>query len=263
MNQHPPFTPVPITADPSSIPAARDLARRLNLPYRPTGSPAIAPATPTLRVSKAGRILEGTGFKPFRLDFTQGPVARRVHATGRRDPLARAIGLRPGRRRPRVLDATAGLGRDALILAGLGADVELRERHPVLWALLEDALVRARSADSPVAEATTRTRLLPWGDTRIETWPQEAHDGAPRIIYLDPMHTPRGGAALVKKEMRIVRDLVGDDLDQAELLAWALAQPVHRVVVKRAAGNPAISAYPPDQAIPAGTVRFDIYRPLR
>lgn len=51
-----------------------------------------------------------------------------------------------------------------------------------------------------------------------------AWDGeAPQVVYLDPMFPHRDKSALVKKEMRLFRPLVGDDLDAPALLQAALA----------------------------------------
>ncbi|MCK5323461.1 MAG: class I SAM-dependent methyltransferase, partial [Desulfobulbaceae bacterium] len=86
---------------------------------------------------------------PIYVDFTGGPVRyRREHGGGRRQPLARAVGLKHGLT-PNVLDATAGLGRDAFVLACLGCRVQLIERSSILAALLEDGLRRA-AADSNI-----------------------------------------------------------------------------------------------------------------
>lgn len=41
-----------------------------------------------------------------------------------------------------MVDATAGLGRDAFVLAALGCRVRMVERHPVVAALLDDGLQR-------------------------------------------------------------------------------------------------------------------------
>ena len=68
------------------------------------------------------------------------------------------MGIQPGIR-PRVLDATAGLGRDAFVLATLGCEVSLIERQPLIAALLDDGLSRA-AADADVAAIAARMRLL-------------------------------------------------------------------------------------------------------
>ena len=59
----------------------------------------------------------------------------------RKQPLARAV----GRQSERVLDLTSGFGSDTTLLAGMGFQVECRERHPIVYALLQDALQRAAS----------------------------------------------------------------------------------------------------------------------
>lgn len=45
--------------------------------------------------------------------------------------------------KPTLIDATAGLGHDSLLMAHLGANVRLIERHPILFVLLEYAKVQA------------------------------------------------------------------------------------------------------------------------
>ena len=57
---------------------------------------------------------------PIRIDFTSVTSRyRRLSGGGRRQTLARAIGLTPGYN-PAVFDATAGMGKDAFVLASCG-----------------------------------------------------------------------------------------------------------------------------------------------
>jgi len=75
----------------------------------------------------------GTGAPgPVYADFVSGRNAYRRRYGGRRELLARAIGVRHGRSL-NVIDATAGLGRDAFVLASLGCFVTLLERSPVTY----------------------------------------------------------------------------------------------------------------------------------
>ena len=53
--------------------------------------------------------------------------------------LPKAVGIK-GSELPSVIDATAGLGRDAFVLASIGCQVRLVERHPVVYLLLQDGL---------------------------------------------------------------------------------------------------------------------------
>ena len=106
--------------------------------------------------------------------------------------LRRAVGI-GGDRVPEVLDATAGLGTDAYVLAAAGCRVVMCERHPVAATLLLDALSRARSAGGELAATAARMSLRVC-DAR-SLLPGTRFD----VIYLDPMFPPRHKAALAKK----------------------------------------------------------------
>ncbi len=85
--------------------------------------------------------------KPLSVDFVSGKAAhRRQFGGGRGQLVAKACGLTKGIT-PSVVDATAGLGRDAFVLASLGAQVLMIERVEAIAALLQDGLERAASAD--------------------------------------------------------------------------------------------------------------------
>ena len=192
---------------------------------------------------------------PVRVDFFTGALAhRRLYGGGKGQLIAKAVGIR-GSIRPRLLDATAGLGRDAFVLATLGCEVLMCERNPVIAALLADGLRRARQA-LELADIMARLELLA-GDARqvMAEWTGTA----PQVIHLDPMFPERHKSALVKKEMRLFRPLVGDDPDSSELLQQALALASHRVVVKRARQAPPIAGPAPGDQLLGKSTRYDIY----
>lgn len=190
-----------------------------------------------------------------RVDFVEGAVAhRRLFGGGTGQMIAKAVGVQPGVR-PQVLDATAGLGRDAFVLASLGCSMTLIERQPLIAALLEDGLMRARQS-AEVAPIAAQMRLLQGNAIELlSAWSDEA----PQVIYLDPMFPHRDKSALVKKEMRLFRPLVGDDLDAPALLAAALALASHRVVVKRPRKAPCIEGAKPSYVLEGKSSRYDIY----
>lgn len=197
------------------------------------------------------------GHGPVFVDFLSGPTAhRRRFGSGRRQPLARAVGLK-GDIDPYVLDATAGLGRDAFLLAGLGCSVQLVERSPVIGALLRDGLERAAQAAETAAIVANRMRLT-IADSR--TWMLNlAESQRPDVVYLDPMYPERTKSALVKKEMRLLRRLVGADLDTPALLAVALRCARRRVVVKRPRRAPSLDGPAPSMHIASENTRYDVY----
>ena len=66
-------------------------------------------------------------------------------------------------------------------------------------------------------------------------------------------------SALAKKEMRFLRQLVGDDIDAANLLALALVCAKQRVVVKRPRLAPYLAKFKPQHSIFGKQHRLDVY----
>ena len=186
----------------------------------------------------------------IRVDWCAGGAARhRLATASRRQPLARAVGLKKGPRA--VIDATTGLGRDALWLATLGCPVVAIERSPVLGVMLRDAWERLEPG--PVRQRL-RLRIGDAADVLTALAPRER----PAVVYLDPMFPPRGKTAKPKKEMCILRRLVGDDADASTLVAVARRVARERVVVKRTPRAPPL-APDPSLTIRSKLVRFDVY----
>lgn len=238
------------------IPKARQLALRLHLPLvRLENSEesfllVISPARVELRqVPKAT-------FKPIFVDFLGGELAYRGHhGGGSRQLLARAVGIKPGYR-PYVLDANAGLGGDAFILASLGCEVRMLERSPIVGALLADGLKRLiqSSASKKLKLKLTITQAIDYLNRIYLTTQRQ-----PEVIYLDPMYPDRAKSALGKIEMRVLRALVGEDEDSAIVLERALLCARKRVVIKRPKLAPCLTAQAPDLIFSGKSSRFDVY----
>lgn len=164
--------------------------------------------------------------KDLRVDFVNGAVGHRLRfGGGRGQDLAKAMGLRAGKT-PKIIDATAGLGRDAFLLASLGAEVTMIERSAQMHALLGDGMARAHAEGGDFAQIIERMTLL-YGDAK-ELLPNLSGEA----VLIDPMHPPRKNSALVKLELRQVREIVGTDEDAADLVRVALACATQRVVLK-------------------------------
>lgn len=186
------------------------------------------------------------------IDFTSGAVAHRLRfGGGRGQDLPKAVGLKKGAN-PHVVDATAGLGRDAFLLASLGARVTLIERSAQMHGLLAAALAQAKTSE--MADIVARMALR-YGDA-ITLLPALA----PEVVLVDPMHPPRGNSALVKQEMRQLREIVGEDPDAVALIHAALATAQKRVVLKwpRKAALPAGLPAPSHQILGKST-RYDVW----
>jgi 16S rRNA (guanine1516-N2)-methyltransferase len=178
------------------------------------------------------------------IDFTspayQSSFAQR---TVHNDPLARAIGLHK-KSDLRVLDMTAGLGKDALWLARCGAQVTLVERNPALAYLLSEAV---KAIDLPMKVICMDAK------TYLSSLPSSQFD----IAYYDPMFTPRTKTALVKKDMQILQALHGEEPPDPELISLAKSL-IPKVVVKRAYADPVLLVGVHHQ-LKTKVTRFDIY----
>jgi 16S rRNA (guanine1516-N2)-methyltransferase len=196
---------------------------------------------------------------PVRVDFAAGTLNWRLaHGGGRGEMVAKACGIKKDFL-PRIIDCTAGLGRDALILASLGCTLTLCERSPVVAALLEDGLRRA-ATEPALAAIIARMSFVPGSALALlETLAAGAIEDRPDVVYLDPMFPHREKSALVKKDMRIFRTVVGEDLDADALLAPALAVARKRVVVKRPRHAPWLAERKPSLELAGQSSRFDVY----
>ncbi len=195
------------------------------------------------------------------VDFRSAEFARRL-AEGRKGLLGRAVGLAKGER-PVVWDATAGLGRDAVRLAALGAIVIAFERDPVVHALFADGLARVREGEDELGAAARERCTLRRADA-IEALakisPSEAL--APDVVFLDPMF-PARGSARARKEAQILQALLGEGGDteaDAALFGAARAATPRRIVVKRPKhARPIVEGLEPHHRFEGKSVRFDLY----
>ncbi len=194
--------------------------------------------------------------KPFFLDFkSRELIWRALHSGRHSEAVCRAV--MGGMESPTVFDATAGLGRDSFVLQCAGAKVTMFERNSVVWALLFDALRRARD-DLAFLESLPNGLpvLAPLGE--LSSRPEL---GRADSVYYDPMFPKRRKNALVRIEMRVLQALAGEDRDSGEVLPKLLCRAVRRVVVKRPSGAERVFA---GGAAPSGSAdgwacRYDIY----
>lgn len=244
---------------------AQALAERLQQPLKADIDVAALESPEFVVVlDEQGVSLQQTGRKapgPIRAEFAEGAVDhRRKFGGGKGQMIAKAVGVKAGVY-PKVLDATAGLGKDAFVLATLGCHLQMLERSPVVHALLADGLARAREVsaydDPELAQIIARMELLAVDSQ--DYLAQIADDNRPDVIYLDPMFPDRQKSADVKKEMAAFHHVVGKDEDADSLLEKALAKANYRVVVKRPRKAPFIANKTPSYQLEGKSSRYDIY----
>ena len=149
----------------------------------------------------------------------------------------------------RILDATAGFGKDSYLLSLAGNQVHAYESNPIMHALLKDGLRRISNA-----ETSTYIQLL-HKNSKKELIITECD-----VIYLDPMYPDSKKSAKNNKEMSFLQDFVGHQNQEAEkLLGQALKSQAKKVILKRPLKAPFCLNKKPTSQIKGKAVRFDIY----
>jgi len=190
----------------------------------------------------------------LKCSFIEGAILHRLkYGKGRGQNLAKAVGMKSNKNRT-IVDATAGLGYDAFILASLGANVTLIERSKIMHNLLQEGISEAKSFGGEISRIISRMNLI-FGDSKFIL-----PDLLPEVILIDTMYKDRKKTSLVKNDMRLVRDIVGSDPDYIELIDVALNQASNRVVIKQPRYADQIDNIKPySHQILGKTIRYDVY----
>jgi 16S rRNA (guanine1516-N2)-methyltransferase len=190
----------------------------------------------------------------LKCSFIEGPILHRLkYGKGRGQNLAKAVGFKFNKNRT-IIDATAGLGYDAFILASLGANVTLIERSEKIYDLLKAAISEAKLYGGEISKIVNRMNLL-FGDSK-DILPNIA----PEVILIDTMYKERKKSALVKNDMRLVREVVGSDSDHVELINVALNNASKRVVIKQPRYAETLDNIKGcSHQILGKTIRYDVY----
>ena len=190
----------------------------------------------------------------LKCSFIEGPILHRLkYGKGRGQNLAKAVGFKFNKNRT-IIDATAGLGYDAFILAPLGANVTLIERSEKIYDLLKAAISEAKLYGGEISKIVNRMNLL-FGDSK-DILPNIA----PEVILIDTMYKDRKKSALVKNDMRLVREVVGSDSDHVELINVALNNASKRVVIKQPRYAETLDNIKGcSHQILGKTIRYDVY----
>ncbi len=190
----------------------------------------------------------------LKCSFIEGPILHRLkYGKGRGQNLAKAVGMKFNKNR-NIIDATAGLGYDSFILASLGAKVTLIERSQKMHELLQNGINEGISFGGEIEKIINRMELL-FGDSK-DILPKLT----PEVIMIDTMYKERKKTALVKNNMRLVREIVGPDNDYIELLEVALNCAKNRVVLKQPRyAEPIKDIKKCSHQILGKTIRYDIF----
>jgi 16S rRNA (guanine1516-N2)-methyltransferase len=185
------------------------------------------------------------------VDFLSGPMQALMKSARRSQPLGRAIGSATT-----VIDATAGLGKDAFFLFALGLNVLSIEKSPVIFSLLRDGYERAIKDSNVGPHLNQRLKFIK-ADS-VEYLTKLKDEESPDVIYLDPMYPDLKKSALPKKEMQIFRRFMTDASNDLELFNVARLKAKKRVVVKRPLAAKPLRE-PVSMSFHGKMVRYDSY----
>lgn len=152
----------------------------------------------------------------------------------------------------RVLDATAGLGEDSLLLAAAGFYVTMYEQNPIIYELLCDAKRRAEQ-DSLLVNIVSRMKII-CADSIMA---MQNLDFSPDVVLLDPMFPERQKSALVKNKLQVIQKLEMPCVNEAEMLLSAVNTKPQKLIIKRPPKGPYLASVKPDYSIAGKAVRFD------
>ena len=179
--------------------------------------------------------------------------ARKRQFQPRKELLLRALGT--NRPLPRLVDATAGLGRESFLLATYGFEVEAWEKNPYLYVLLSLA---AEQLFAHLGLAMEQRRLhFRFGDSEkfLLSQAPELHP----LVYFDPMFPEGKKSAQVKKNMQVLQQL---DLSSADPLASLHRLKAHglaKIVIKRPRAVPILDTALCSRYYENDTLRFEVY----
>ncbi len=187
--------------------------------------------------------------------------------------LVRAARLKDMSGSPSLIDATAGMGEDSLLLAAAGFSVTMCEYNEVIAALLKDTLRRALSVpelNAPVSrmkvfegDSIGYLKGLSARESACATisggdaLPGSRPFSSPDVIYLDPMFPERTKNAMIKKKFQLLQQLELPCSNENELLDAAMAAHPHKIVIKRPVKGPYLAGIRPSYSIAGKAVRYD------
>ena len=158
---------------------------------------------------------------------------------------------KPGRK---AIDATAGMGEDAFLLAAQGYEVTLFEQNPVIAVLLKDALRRAKK--HPVLkDIASRMNLVQ--DNSVEGM-SKLLDPVD-VIYLDPMFPARQKSSLINKKLQLIQKLEPPCSEETDLFDAAIKANPDKIIVKRPLKSECLAGREPSYTLKGKAIRYDCY----
>ncbi len=231
---------------------AQALAERLSLPLIEASSPWLANS---IRLRYQDAVLYALSVDPAGAEMAVKADFQQVLSTRRRQQAQGELLIKAVQGRQRqplfILDATAGMAADSMVMAAMGHQVLALEQSSVVYEVVQDGLQRAAHAGISLLPDLHQAEAVAWLTINAE----QMFD----VIYLDPMFAESSKRALPRKNMQLLRRLTEAQTGSETLWSLAKTRARLRVVVKRPLkGGPLAGS--PDYSIKGQRIRFDIYQ---
>ena len=154
----------------------------------------------------------------------------------------------------KAIDATAGMGEDAFLLAAQGYEVTLYEQNPVVAALLKDAIRRAKK-NQILKDIAGRMKVVEADSVECMSKLLDPVD----VIYLDPMFPARQKSSLINKKLQLIQKLEPPCSEETDLFDAAIKANPEKIIVKRPLKSEFLAGRKPSYTLNGKAIRYDCY----
>ena len=152
----------------------------------------------------------------FQIDFSQNQTLFKNQA------FVQAIGFK--KQSLSILDITAGWAKDSFLMYQLGCQVTAIEANPFVFYMVQESLEKEK--------VPTNSFQIKLGNSLNYLKSLKKLQDYPDVIFMDPMFEGRKKSKS-KKNLRILKEIVGETTDKQKLFEESLLKAKKRVVVKR------------------------------
>ena len=201
----------------------------------------------TVRFDSRGVFLSGFGLT-YQGDFVETMLHRVTRGRLQHEMLVKAV--KSDKEGRKAIDATAGMGEDAFLLAAQGYEVTLYEQNPVIAALLKDA-----KKNMDLKDIAGRMKVIEGNSVECMSKLLDPVD----VIYLDPMFPARQKSSLINKKLQLIQKLEPPCSEETDLFDAAIKANPDKIIVKRPLKSECLAGREPSYTLKGKAIRYDCY----
>ena len=189
----------------------------------------------TVRFDSRGVSLSGFGLT-YQGDFVETMLHRVTRGRLQHEMLVKAV--KSDKEGRKAIDATAGMGEDAFLIA----------------ALLKDAIRRAKK-NMDLKDIAGRMKVIEGNSVEGMSKLLDPVD----VIYLDPMFPARQKSSLINKKLQLIQKLEPPCSGEKDLFDAAIRANPDKIIVKRPLKSECLAGREPSYTLKGKAIRYDCY----